>query len=86
MVGGGGGLDISAITASETIKEQNLKRKKTSREEEKEGERVVGITAAVFSNVKNGATMSAREKTNCQNDRRLDCRSKPNQILTKLRD
>ena len=27
MVGGGGGLDISAITASETIKEQNLKRK-----------------------------------------------------------
>ena len=85
MVGGGGGLDISAITASETIKEQNLK-KKTSREEEKEGERVVGITAAVFSNVKNGATMSAREKTNCQNDGRRDCRSKPNQILTKLRD
>ena len=84
MVGGGGGLDISAITASETIKEQNLK--KTSREEEKEGERVVGITAAVFSNVKNGATMSAREKTNCQNDGRRDCRSKPNQILTKLRD
>ena len=85
MVGGGGGLDISAITASETIKEQNLN-KKTSREEEKEGERVVGITAAVFSNVKNGATMSAREKTNCQNDGRRDCRSKPNQILTKLRD
>ena len=47
---------------------------------------MVGITAAVFSNVKNGATMSAREKTNCQNDGRLDCRSKPNQILTKLRD
>ena len=85
MVGGGGGLDISAITASETIKEQNLN-KKTSREEEKEGERVVGITAAVFSNVKNGATMSAREKTNCQNDGRPNCRSKPNQILTKLRD
>ena len=37
MVGGGGGLDISAITASETIKEQNLNKKKTSREEEKEG-------------------------------------------------
>ena len=84
MVGGGGGLDISAITASETIKEQNLNIK-TSREE-KEGERVVGITAAVFSNVKNGATMSAREKTNCQNDGRRNCGSKPNQILTKLRD
>jgi len=27
VVGGGGGLDISAITASETIKEQNLKKK-----------------------------------------------------------
>ena len=47
---------------------------------------MVGITAAVFSNVKNGATMSAREKTNCQNDGRRDCGSKPNQILTKLRD
>ena len=67
-------------------KRTESQKEKTSREEEKEGERVVGITAAVFSNVKNGATMSAREKTNCQNDWRRDCRSKPNQILTKLRD
>ena len=86
MVGGGGGLDISAITASETIKEQNLNIKNFTGRRKGGGEGGGYYTAAVFSNVKNGATLSAREKTNCQNDGRRNCRSKPNQILTKLRD
>ena len=47
----------------------------------REEEERVGITAAVFSNVKNGATLSAREETNCQNDRRrivVGPQTKPN--------
>ena len=37
MVGGGGGLDISAITASETIKEQNLNKKKLHGKKKRRG-------------------------------------------------
>ena len=52
------------LTASD-IRTESQKNSGGQEEEER-----VGITAAVFSNVKNGATLSAREKTNCQNDRR----------------
>ena len=70
----------SVLTASDIERTESQQKNSEWREEEEEEEERVGITAAVFSNVKNGATLSAREKTNCQNDRRrsLSSQTKPN--------